>query len=160
MDDVTGTPAVPVISGTAILTDETFETVKNMLKSTDEGDWKMAQLILNQLHVQSNIVRIRELARHYANRMVNLRTKASRKFRDDCNLFYVAYTDDYEFAKWLNNKGWLTTDIFQYLKPKIVTQLKARDNHKFYKLSFEVRDEYKHLDAEQTLELLTTNKDE
>lgn len=160
MDDVTGTPAVPVISGTAILTDETFETVKNMLKSTDEGDWKMAQLILNQLHVQSNIVRIRELARHYANRMVNLRTKASRKFRDDCNLFYIAYTNNYEFVKWLEGKGWLTTDIFQSLKAEIVRQLAGQDHHKYYRLSFEVRDEYKHLDPEQKLQHLKPNKDE
>jgi hypothetical protein len=92
--------------------------------------------------------------------MVNLRTKASRKFRDETNLFYISYTNNYEFVKWLDGKGWLTTEIFQSLKPQIITQLKARDNHKFYKLSFEVKDEYKHLDPEQTLEPLTINKDE
>jgi hypothetical protein len=160
MDNITGTPAVPVVSGTAILTDESYSTLKSMLSSNDEADWKMAQLILNQLHVQSNIVRIRELGKAYCNRMVNLRTKASRKFRDETNLFYISYTNNYEFVKWLDGKGWLTTEIFQSLKPQIITQLKARDNHKFYKLSFEVKDEYKHLDPEQTLEPLTINKDE
>lgn len=160
MNDTLGTSAVPVISGTAILTDESFATVKGMLSSNDEGNWKMAQLILNQLHIQSNIVRIRELARHYSDRMVNLRTKASRKFRDDCSLFYISHTNNYEFVKWLERKNWLTTDIFQSFKEGIVKQLAMMDHHKYYRLSFEVRDEYRHLDPAQQLQHLKSNKDE
>lgn len=159
MDQTSTTSAVPV-SGTAVLTDETFETLKNMLKSTDEGDHKMAQLILNQLDVQANIVRIWQLSKHYAHRMVNLRTKASRKFRDDTNLFWISSASPYSFAGWLNRKDWLTHELFQYLKKDIVKHLSYRDDHTFYRLSFEIKEEYKHLDPEQKLQHLRPDKDE
>jgi hypothetical protein len=157
MDETLGTSAVPV-SGTAVLTDETFETVKSMLKSNDEGDHKMAQLILNQLDVETNIVRIWELAKSYAHNMVNLRTKASRKFRDSTNLFWLANTSNYTFAAWLNRKGWLTPERFQYLKKDIVRHLSYKDDHTFYRLSFEIKEEYKHLDPDQQIQYLKPDK--
>jgi len=160
MDDIIGTPAVPVVSGTAFLTEESFATLKGMLASNDEGDHKMAQLVLNQLNVEHNIMYIRDLAKSYCHRMVNLRTKASRKFRDDCSLFMIAGYGDYSFARWLNNKGWLTPDRFQKLKPGIIREFSSKDDHKFYKLKFEIKDIYKHLDPEQTLQPLRPSNDE
>jgi hypothetical protein len=150
MDETAETPAVP-LPGTAVLTEESYRTLENMLKSNDEADHKMAQLILNQLDIETNILDIYRLSRRYVNRMVNLRTKASRKFRDETSLYFIAYANSYSFARWLNQKNWLTTERFQKLKDDIVKEFSHRDDHKFYKLSFEIRDEYRHLDPNNEL---------
>lgn len=158
MDKLLGTQTVPVIAGTAVLTEENYLTLNNMLSSRDEADHKMAQLILNQCNIQLSIYWIWKLAKTKCNYMVNLRTKASRKFRDDTNLFYIAHKNEYEFSKWLDNKAWLTPELFQVLKKNIIKLLSFSDSHKFYELHFTVREDKKHFDPDQQLETLAKYK--
>ena len=153
--DNNSTTAVPN-PGTAYLTEESFETLKSMLQSKNEGDHKIAQLILNQLDIEANIMYIYDLAKnlYLSNNMVNLRTKASRQFRDASNLFYIANCSSYQFACWLLGKGWLTPERFQKLKPAIVKSLAFKDDNRFYRLHFEIRDDYRNLDSDNKLEPL------
>lgn len=158
MDELIGTQEVPVIAGTTVLTEENYLTLDKILSSNDEADHKMAQLILNQCNVQLSIYWIWKLAKYKSNRMVNLRTKASRKFRDDSNLFYISHKNEYEFSKWLDNKNWLTPDLFQLLKPGVVRILSHDNTNRFYDLHFTVREDKKHFDPEQELEALPRHK--
>jgi len=158
MDDLVGTQEVPVIAGTTVLTEENYLTLDKILSSTDEGDHKMAQLILNQCNVQLSIYWIWKLAKYKAGRMVNLRTKASRKFRDDSNLFYISHRNEYEFAKWLDTKDWLTPELFQLLKAGVVRILSYDNKNRFYDLHFTVREDKKHFDPDQQLETFPRHK--
>ena len=90
--------------------------------------------------------------------MVNLRTKAGRKFRDESGLFLLSSYGIYNFACFLNRKDWLTPERFQMLKEDIVNHLSGRDDHTFYQLSFEIRDKYKHLDPDNKLKKLRDDK--
>lgn len=158
MDELIGTQEVPVIAGTTVLTEENYLTLDKMLSSCDEGDHRMAQLILNQCNVQLSIYWIWKLAKYKAHRMVNLRTKASRKFRDDSNLFYISNQNEYEFSKGIDNKNWLTPELFQLLKPGIVRILSHDNRNRFYNLHFTVREDKKHFDPEQELQELPRQK--
>lgn len=143
-----------VVSGntdTTILTEETFERLKSMLESKDEGNHKMAQLIINQLDVRANIYDIWRLAKNNASKMVNLRTKASRAFRDECNLFGLCYANVREFAVWLESKGWLNPELYQRLCLPIKKHINKNHSHPFYEFSIEIKPEYKHLDPSDQL---------
>ena len=158
METLVGTQEVPVIAGTTVLTEENYLTLDKMLSSTDQGDHKMAQLILNQCNVQLSIYWIWALAKRNYSYMVNLRTKASRKFRDDCALFHIAHKDEYAFSIWLDKRDWLTPELFQLLKPGILRILSCDNTNRFYDLHFTVREDKKHYDPEQQLEALPRHK--
>lgn len=140
-----------VSSDTRILTEETYETLNAMLSSKDEGDHKMAQLILNQLDIQASIYWIWKLAKVHCNKMVNLRIKASRQFRDDCNLFALAYHDSQEFGVWLQSKGWLTHDLYQLLKGGIKDRIRRNTTNPFYDFHITIKDDHRHLDPDDEL---------
>lgn len=155
MEELIGTTTVPVIAGTTVLDEQSYETVLAMLKSNDEGDHKMAQLILNQLNVQASIYWIWKLSRYsyyITSRMVNLRTKASRKLRDDCNLFSLCNADELKFAVWLKTKNWLTPELFMQVKSGIVSNAKSKTNtHPFYDFYIKIKDDSENLDPFDTL---------
>lgn len=136
-----------------VLNKDTATTLTSMLKSKDEGDHKMAQLILNQVDVEKSIYWIWKITRdiHWqTNNMVNLRTKASRKFRDDTNLFAIANKNAGEFSKWLLDKQWMTPEIYSYLRADIVADIqykvKGFSSCKMFDFTIELKEEYKHLD--------------
>ena len=160
MEDKKVITASPVKGEAVVLNEEIGQLLAKMLSSTDEADWKMAQLILNTCDIEKSIYWIWQLSRKswYANRMVNLRTKASRKFREDTGLFYIATKNDYEFSKWLDSKAWLTPELFQVLKKNIINILSYSDSHKFYELHFTIREDKKHFDPNQQLENLAKYK--
>ena len=140
-----------------VLNKDTASTIINMLKSKDEADHKMAQLILNQIDVEKSIYWIWKITREVSwltNNMVNLRTKASRKFRDDCSLFLIANKASGEFSKWVLDKGWLTQEIFSYLKEDIINDIRYKvkgfSSGKMFDFTIELKEEYKHFDPLDT----------
>lgn len=140
--------ATPLKNGepAPILTEETYNTLKGMLSSADEGNHKMAQLILNTCDIEQSIYWIWRLVREVGNwRMVNLRTKASRAFRDMSELFNIGSKAHLSFAEWLIQKDWMTPEIYQLLEQRILDTLTHQQRNKFYDVTITIKDEYKHL---------------
>ena len=145
----TTTQQVPVAAGTTVINEETYNTLRNMLKSVDEGDHKMAQLILNQVDIPKSIYWIWKLSRDgYGNRMVNLRTKASRMFRDKSRLFYIWSKGPSEFASFLAREGWITPELFAILKKDVLQNLKFKSSNTFYDISINLKPQYVTLDPD------------
>ena len=137
-----------------ILNEEKYERLLQMLCSKDEENHKMAQLILTQLDIEKSITYIWELARKgwsITNKMVNLRTKAGRKFRDDCELFGLTSSDETDFAQFLNRKGWLTPERYQELIPEIKNRISRANSNPFYNFHITIKEKYKELDPDDTL---------
>ena len=160
--EVTVTPkkikTVPAKVGT-VLTEQEFNTIKLMLKSRDVGDHRMAQALLNQCDVQKSIYWIWMLSDHAYN-MVYLRTKASREFEKEANLFSISGKSNTSFALHLVEKKWLTEEIYQYLKPGILDELAKRTRESnFYNLSIEIKDEFREFDPESVLTSLHGNNE-
>lgn len=144
----------------AVLTEAEFQTLDKMIRSTDKQDHTMAQLALNQCDVQKSIYWIWELARHgKASNMVYLRTKASREFVKECELFRISWMNATDFGLWPKRKGWLTEEIYQRLKPEIVKQLKDRNEKgNFYEVHIVIKEKYREYDPQSTLTHLPTTK--
>lgn len=126
-----------------ILNEETYNTLKGMITSRDEGNHKMAQLILNTCDIQKSIYWIWKLARHGSHNMVNLRTKASRSFRDKSQLFYIAHLPSTRFATHLAGKDWLTSEIYQTLEEEIIKEAANKVSNVFYDVELTIKDKYK-----------------
>jgi len=142
------------VADPTILTEETYNTLCKMLRSNDEGDHKMAQMILTQLNVEKSIWWIYKLANNcYVGKMVNLRTKLGRKFRDDTSLFHIAGMSEFSFAKWCNRKGWLTPEIFMNCKKSIIQAIKnSVSDNPFFTIDIELKEEFKPLDPSDTIQ--------
>lgn len=136
-----------------VITEKEYNSLKSMLESKDEGDHKIAQAILNQCNVEKSIYWIWRLADRHASRMVYLRTKASREFRDSCDLFGISYKDNYSFLKWLARRQWLTPEIFSYVKEDLLKELKCAfsDRNFFHNIHVELKEDFKHLDTNDSL---------
>lgn len=148
----TGTATVSGKTDTVkVLNEDSYNTLNGMLSSTDEGDHKLAQLTLNQVDVQASIYYIWMLARKHANRMVNLRTKASRAFSEEANLFRIAYYGPNEFAMFLERQKWITPQLYMLVVRGIKHDLAKTQKHHFYDLHATIKDEYKDLDNTDTL---------
>ncbi len=103
----------------------------------------MAQLILNTCDIQKSIYWIWKLARHGSHNMVNLRTKASRSFRDKSQLFYIAHLTSTRFANHLAGKDWLTSEIYQTLEEEIIKEAANKVSNVFYDVELTIKDKYK-----------------
>ena len=151
MSTSTLTKTVPAKVGT-VLTSQEYETLDKMLSSRDPGDHRMAQAILNQCDVKKSIYWIWKLSKKNATRMVYLRTKASRDFNKESNLFPISWQKATAFALELFGKKWLTEEIYQYLKPEIMDELVKRNKDaNFYEIHITIKEEYKEYDPEHTL---------
>ena len=149
------TKTVPGKLGT-VLTEHEYETLNKMLHSSDEGDHKMAQAILNQCDVKASIYWIWKLARKKANNMVYLRTKASRVFQKEADLFSIAYIKATKFALLMHRKGWLTPEIYVRIKPEILEELIDRNKeNNLYNIYVTIKDEFLEYDQEDKLLQLT-----
>jgi len=145
--------ATPLKDGEAapILDEEKYNTLLGMLLSKDEGNHKIAQLILNTCDIEKSIYWIWKLSRKAGHwHMVNLRTKASRAFRDKVELFTIHSKDHLSFAEWLINKDWMTSENFQRLEDDILNTLTSQFRNKFYDVTITIRDKYKHLPLTKT----------
>ena len=148
MSNKTSNVPPPIGDGT-ILNEDTYKSLHDMLKSKDAENHLMAQRILITCDVQASIYWIWQLARKsYSYNMVNLRTKAGRKFRDDCSLFYIAGMQAYHFIRHLKNKvdaagnSWLTPEIFAKLEKDIITFVKDKSNNVFYDITITLKPEF------------------
>jgi hypothetical protein len=140
---------------TRVLTEDMFSTLLKMIRSNDPGDHTMAQLMLIQVDVEKSIYYIWKLAKAgIVYNMVNLRTKAGRKLRDDTSLFFLANAHEVAFAKFLKNRGWLTPELYQKLKPGIMVDMKLGLTHEFYDIHVTIKPEFKHLDEKDQLKKL------
>lgn len=131
---------------TTILTEDSANTLNKMLGSKDPADHLVARQILNQLDVEKSIYWIWQLAKNHNTRMVYLRTKASREFNTKAQVFTISYKKSLEFAEWLNNKKWLTHDIYQALKDDINKTMKDKLKNVFFDSHITIKDYYKELD--------------
>jgi hypothetical protein len=147
MEDKKVITASPVKGEAVVLNEEIGQSLAKMLGSNDEADWKMAQLILNTCDIEKSIYWIWQLSRKswYANRMVNLRTKASRNFRDQSRLFHISQKSERPFAEFLNTQGWLTPEIYQKLEEEIIERIETQCSNTFYDVVITVKEKYKHL---------------
>ncbi len=147
MEDKKVITASPVKGEAVVLNEEISQSLAKMLGSNDEADWKMAQLILNTCDIEKSIYWIWQLSRKswYANRMVNLRTKASRNFRDQSRLFHICNKSERPFAEFLNTQGWLTPEIYQKLEEEIIERTETQCSNTFYDVVITVKEKYKHL---------------
>lgn len=157
--EVSITPKKPVIVATPlkdgeaapILDEEKYNTLIGMLKSGDEGNHKIAQLILNTCDIEKSIYwiwKITKTAGHW--NMVNLRTKASRAFRDKSHLFNISNKTDLSFAEWLVTQDWMTSEIYQKLEEKILATVNHQVRNTFYKVDIQIKDMYEHLPLTKT----------
>lgn len=147
MEDKKVITASPVKGEAVVLNLEISQSLAKMLSSNDEADWKMAQLILNTCDIEKSIYWIWQLSRKswYATRMVNLRTKASRNFRDHSRLFHISQKSERPFAEFLNTQGWLTPEIYQKLEEEIIERTETQCSNTFYDVVITVKEKYKHL---------------
>ena len=147
MEDKKVITASPVKGEAVVLNEEIGQSLAKMLNSNDQADWKMAQLILNTCDIEKSIYWIWQLSRKswYSNRMVNLRTKASRNFRDQSRLFHISQKSESPFAEFLNTQGWLTSEIYQKLEEEIVERTETQCSNTFYDVVITVKEKYKHL---------------
>lgn len=146
VDNTTTAPANP---GAIVIDDEIYSRLKDLLASSDQENWVIAQHLLHKVDIEPSVMYIRELAFRYADRMVNLRTKLGRKFRDETNLFFINHSSNRTFAQWLDKKGWLTPERFQTLSYKMKQDLQRTDT--FYEYHITIKDEYRYLDPDDQL---------
>lgn len=150
---------VPAKVGT-ILTEVEYDTLNKMLHSKDPGDHTMAQQLLNQCDIQQSIYWIWKLGQRNANRMVYLRTKASRAFAEESCLFEISWMSGTRFAISLINKGWMTSEIYLRLKEVILEDLRHKnEKNTLYDIHVIIRPEIKHFDLDDTLTPLNIKHD-
>lgn len=142
-----------------IITETEYESLRLMLNSSDEGNHEIARQILNGCDDQASIYWIWLLTKgFFSHKMVNLRTKASRAFKDSVELFHNASNNEEEFAGWLINKGWMTEEIFQKLKPGIYKLIANRGKNKFFNLHVTIDEKYKIYDPMNKQDLITNTR--
>jgi len=139
--------ATPLKNGEAapILDEEKYNTLLGMLKSGDEGNHKIAQLILNTCDIEKSIYWIWKLSKSYGSHMVNLRTKASRAFRDKSHLFNIWSKGPLSFAEFCTKHDWMTPEIYMKLEDEIVNAMNNQFRNTYYDVEFIIKDKYKHL---------------
>lgn len=155
--ETTDDKTAPTKLGT-VITEEVYERLNTMLDSPDEGNHKMAQLILNQCDVPKSIYWIWKLAhRDYwkAERMVYRRTKASRNFIAECDFDRLRNKNAAQALRYITRKGWATPEIYEKLQQSAVRELEMWvKSNDLYKIYFELKPELKHLDPEDDIKEL------
>ena len=138
------TKTVPPIGGAVIIDEESYKSLYSMFNSSDKENHTIGQILLTKCDIKESIYYIWKLtSKVYTNNLVNLRTKAGRKFRDDSHLFSICSMGDRNFAEFLLRQNWLTTDIFTLLEEEITKTTERQVRNKFYDVKLELKDEYK-----------------
>lgn len=145
-----------VAADPTILTQESYERLHSMLNSRDAENHKMAQLMLNKLNLKESIYYLWLLSLDNVHNMVNLRTKDSRKLRDDLQIYELCQSNAHEFGSYLIRKGWMTPELFMKLKKKILELAHKWSNNDFYDFHVTIKEEHRYLDVDDEL---TTLKD-
>lgn len=141
------------VKGEAVILDETsYESLRNMFKSGDNENIKIAQLILAGCDIQKSIYWIWKLSRGdgFTHIMVNLRTKAGRNFRDMSKLFTLSVSPPTKFLMILATEDWLTPEIYSKLESKLINHLKFQCDNLFYDVEIKIKSRYEHLTETKT----------
>jgi hypothetical protein len=161
-EETTTYTASPVKGEAVVLNAEIYDSLYNMFNSKSEEDHVMARLILNTCDIKKSIYWIWLLARrggwNLVNKMVYLRTKASREFRDKSRLFHISQKSPKEFAYWLEKEGWMTPEFYKYLEEAILKTIKIQTSNEFYDVTIKIKEKYKHLP--ENTELITFKTEE
>lgn len=138
------------VQDVSVLKEEGYNTLLGLLDSGDTENHVVAQALLTKLNIEKSIFYIWKLASRTRrrDRMINLRTKAGRKFRDDTDLFNLAHKSAYAFAEWAHGKGWLTKEIYELVKDDIISEFTSKSANIFFDMHFVIKDEFKHLDSQ------------
>ena len=148
------TRASKVCVGTVITSVE-YESLEKMLASRDEGNHLVARKLLEGCDVQKSIYWIWKLAGDHSYKMLYLRTKASREFDAECDGVYkLGWMDEEELAENLHARGWLTEEIFGYLKKGILDDISERARNSFFNITAEVGESKKKYDPKDTPKLI------
>jgi hypothetical protein len=142
-----------------VITEKEYESLRLMLHSSDEANWEVVRQVLNGCDDQASIYWIWMLSRRgFAGRMVNLRTKASRAFQESVNLHRNSWNNEEEFAQWLIEKGWMTEEIFQKLKPHIYKLIANRAQNLFFDIHATICTRFQHYDPSNKQDLISPVK--
>lgn len=138
------------VEDASVLKEEGYKTLSGLILSGDPENHLLVQVLLTKLNIEKSIYWIWRLASETrrCDRMVNLRTKAGRKFRDDTDLYNLQYKTAYAFAEWINGKGWLTKEIYDLVKEAIIIQFTSQSANMFFDMHFVIKDKFKHLDSQ------------
>lgn len=147
MENVITNNEVSESADTSILNEETYQSLYKMLNSNNPEDHVMAQQILVRVNVEKSIYWIYKLAStYYTARMVNLRTKLGRQFRDSSNLFVLGGMIPVRFLRHIDSKGWLTPEIFQRVEQDVIKDYKKNilqlTATNFYDVTIKIKDQY------------------
>lgn len=119
----------------------------DMYKSRDPADTLLAQNIIIKYNVEKSIYWIWYITcANISYKMLNLRTKLGRKFRDESELFRIADVSAERFSEFLIKKNWMTPEIYSYLYPNLLKILNKRISHPLYQFTIELKSEFKSLD--------------
>jgi hypothetical protein len=140
-----------------ILTEETYNNLRLMFKSEDKADQHLAQELLLKCDTSKSIYFIWRLARErqITDRLVNLRTKKGREFRDKCRLFHISTKSEIMFMEFLAHEDLLTPEIFQKFEMSCIKSLKSRFDNTFYNVSITIKPRYAHLTENKVTMILT-----
>ena len=149
MEEVTQV-AEASLEDVSVLNEKGYNTLYDLITSNDPENHVLAQVLLTKLNIEKSIYWIWRLASETrrCDRMVNLRTKAGRKFRDDTDLYNLQHKTAYVFAEWANGKGWLTKEIYDLVKEAIIIEFTSQSANIFFDMHFVIKDEFKHLDSQ------------
>ena len=106
------------IAPTGILTDEMVASLKEMFKSYDESNHKIAQEILYNCDVENSIYNIYKLVRDVGVwKLMDNRNKNAKLFAERCSIYKLQDADAYKIIKLLNENypEQLTTEVFNEL---------------------------------------------
>jgi len=133
-----------------IIDEERYNTILGMIASRDEGNHKIAQLILNTCDINKSIYWIWKLSKRHGGNMVNLRTKASRAFRDKSMLFTIWGKEPVSFLEHCNRHNIITPEIYQRLEDDALSSIVNKVRNTFYDVQITIKDKYKHLPFTKT----------
>lgn len=141
------------VEDVSVLNEDSYNRLGDLLSSTDSENHVLAQVLLTKVNIEKSIYWIWMLCRMYkrCHLMVNLRTKAGRKFRDDVDLFRLQNMDAYAFAEWTNRKGWLTKEIYNLVKDAVILKFTSTTANIFFDMQFVIKDEFTHLDSKENI---------
>lgn len=139
------------VEDVSVLKEDGYKRLGDLLTSSDSENHVLAQVLLTKLDIGKSIYYIWLLCRRYkrCHLMVNLRTKAGRKFRDDTDLFRLQNMGAYAFAEWINRKGWLTKEVYNLVKEDVLLGFTSQSPNIFFDMYFVIKDEFAHLDSKE-----------
>lgn len=139
----------PLAGSGLVLDDQNYESIKDMLKSSDEGNHIVARKLLYECDINNSLYYIWRLAKadNCFWPMHENRTKLGREFVSTCNLYTLKNCNTIHFIKYMENRNKLTSDIFYRVIDELIKELKNKLKgsltHEFLDISCVFNEKYK-----------------